>query len=251
MTDGIKIEGLNLWYGKKQALKDVGFHIPPRSVTAIIGPSGCGKSTLLRCINRMNDLVDGCRVEGKIGFRGEDINSRKTDLIDLRRRIGMVFQRPTAFPDSVYENVVFGCRMGGIRKRHVLDAVFDRSLKEAGLYPELDDRDGEMATNLSGGQQQRLCIARALAMEPEVLLFDEPCSALDPLATAKVEETVVRLKEHLTIVIVTHNMQQARRVSDHTVFMMDGAVVEMDRTKDLFTCPSDPRTLSYVEGRFG
>lgn len=249
--DGMDIEGLDLWYGEKQTLRGIDLHIPPRSVTAIIGPSGCGKSTLLRCLNRMNDLIENCRIEGAIRFQGEDINSRRTDLIDLRRRIGMVFQKPTPLPASVYDNVVYGCRMGGIRKRHILDTVFHRSMRMAGLYPELEERSDELATNLSGGQQQRLCIARALAMQPEVLLFDEPCSALDPLATAKVEETIKRLKDTLTIVIVTHNMQQARRVSDNTVFMLDGRNIETGETSMIFSGPKDDRTRAYVEGRFG
>jgi len=251
LADGIEIEGLNLWYGKKHALKDIDLYIAPKNVTAIIGPSGCGKSTLLRCFNRMNDLINGCMTEGRILFHEEDICEKGTDLIDLRRRIGMVFQRPTPFPLSVYDNVVYGLRMGGVRSKRLLGDVYKRSMEASGLYSELEERHLEMATNLSGGQQQRLCIARALAMEPEVLLFDEPCSALDPIATARIERTIQNISKDVTVIIVTHNLQQAKRISDRTVFMLDGEMIECGETDTIFNEPEMERTKAYVEGMFG
>jgi phosphate transport system ATP-binding protein len=247
----VEIDGLSLWYGEKQALKDVSMSVSKNKITAYIGPSGCGKSTLLRCLNRMNDLVDGVRIEGVVRIGGTDIYDRSLDVTDLRKRVGMVFQKSNPFPKSIYENVAYGPRILGVRGRTDLDRIVEQSLESAALWDEVSDRLKDSALSLSGGQQQRLCIARALAVEPEILLMDEPCSALDPIATAKIEELMLDLKESYTIVIVTHNMQQAARVSDCTGFMLLGELVEFGITKEIFTKPNDKRTEDYITGRFG
>jgi phosphate transport system ATP-binding protein len=247
----VEIEKLNLWYGTKQALKDVTMSVPKHRVTAYIGPSGCGKSTLLRCLNRMNDLVDGVRTTGIIRVGGSDINDPALEVTELRKRVGMVFQKSNPFPKSVYENVAYGPRILGVGSRTDLDGIVERSLRAAALWDEVDDRLRDSALGLSGGQQQRLCIARAIAVEPDVLLMDEPCSALDPIATAKIEELMLELKNSYTIVIVTHNMQQAARVSDYTGFMLLGELAEFGVTRELFTNPRDKRTEDYITGRFG
>jgi phosphate transport system ATP-binding protein len=250
-TPMVEIEHLSLWYGAKQALRDISMAVDKHRITAYIGPSGCGKSTLLRCLNRMNDLVDGVRTTGVIRVGGTDINDPALDVTDLRKRVGMVFQRSNPFPKSIYENVAYGPRILGVKSRGDLDAIVERSLQGAFLWDEAKDRLHESALGLSGGQQQRLCIARAIAVEPDVLLMDEPCSALDPIATAKIEELMLELKHSYTIVIVTHNMQQAARVSDAAGFMLLGELVEVGPTKELFTTPRDPRTEAYITGRFG
>lgn len=246
-----KISKLSAYYGFKEALKEVRLEIPARSVTAIIGPSGCGKSTFIRCLNRMNDLVLSFRIEGEILYNGTNIYSKDIDVIDLRRRIGMVFQKPNPFPKSIYENVAYGLRIQGINKRGTLDSVVEESLKKAALWDEVKDRLNANALELSGGQQQRLCIARAIAVEPEVILFDEPCSALDPIATAKIEYLLTKLKKDYTVVIVTHNMQQAARVSEYTAFLYLGELIEYDETSKIFTNPREKRTEDYITGRFG
>jgi phosphate transport system ATP-binding protein len=250
-TPMVEIEKLNLWYGAKQALKDVGMSVPKHRITAYIGPSGCGKSTLLRCLNRMNDLVDGVRIEGTIRIGGTDVYDPTQDVTELRKRVGMVFQKSNPFPKSIFENVAYGPRILGVRNRTDLEGIVERSLRGAALWDEVHDRLPESALGLSGGQQQRLCIARAIAVEPDVLLMDEPCSALDPIATAKVEELMLELKHSYTIVIVTHNMQQAARVSDYIGFMLLGELVEFGVTRQLFTNPRDRRTEDYITGRFG
>ncbi|HBE72940.1 MAG TPA: phosphate ABC transporter ATP-binding protein [candidate division Zixibacteria bacterium] len=248
----LAIDNFSLFYGLTKALEGITMEIPERQVTAIIGPSGCGKSTLLRAVNRMNDLIDEVRVEGTISLDGEDIYARNIDVVALRRKVGMVFQRPNPFPKSIYENVAFGVRMGENQQmKSRIEEVVERSLKEAAIWEEVKDRLHRSAMELSGGQQQRICIARALAVEPEVVLMDEPASALDPLATAKIEELIFRLKEKYTIVIVTHNMQQAARVSDRTAFVMLGKLVEFDKTTKMFTSPADKLTEEYITGRFG
>jgi phosphate transport system ATP-binding protein len=247
----VEIERLSLWYGPKQALKDVTMSVPKHRITAYIGPSGCGKSTLLRCLNRMNDLVDGVRITGQIRIGATDIYDPTLDVTELRKRVGMVFQKSNPFPKSIYENVAYGPRILGVRGRSDLDGIVERSLRAAALWEEVQERLDESALGLSGGQQQRLCIARAIAVEPDVLLMDEPCSALDPIATAKIEELMLELKASYTIVIVTHNMQQAARVSDYTGFMLLGELVEFGVTRDLFTNPRDKRTEDYITGRFG
>jgi phosphate transport system ATP-binding protein len=247
----VTIESLSLWYSEKRALKSITMSVSKQRITAYIGPSGCGKSTLLRCLNRMNDLVDGVRIEGKIRVAGIDVYDPALDVTELRKRVGMVFQKSNPFPKSVYDNVAYGPRILGVRGRHDLDAIVEQSLRGAALWDEVSDRLKDSALGLSGGQQQRLCIARALAVEPEVLLMDEPCSALDPIATAKIEELMLDLKQRYTIVIVTHNMQQAARVSDYTGFMLLGELVEFGVTKELFTNPRDRRTEDYITGRFG
>jgi phosphate transport system ATP-binding protein len=247
----VEIEQVNLWYGTKQALKNVSMSIPKHRITAYIGPSGCGKSTLLRCLNRMNDLVDGVRITGQIRIGGLDVYDPKLDVTDLRKRVGMVFQKSNPFPKTIFENVAYGPRILGVGARGELEAIVERSLRGAALWDEVADRLHESALGLSGGQQQRLCIARAIAVEPDVLLMDEPCSALDPIATAKIEELMLDLKSSYTIVIVTHNMQQAARVSDYTGFMLLGELVEFGVTKELFTTPRDPETEAYITGRFG
>jgi phosphate transport system ATP-binding protein len=247
----VEIETLSLWYGAKQVLKGVTMSVPKHRVTAYIGPSGCGKTTLLRCLNRMNDLVDGVRITGAIRIGGTDINDAALDVTELRKRVGMVFQKSNPFPKSIFENVAYGPRILGVRNRTDLDGLVERSLRGAALWDEVADRLHESALGLSGGQQQRLCIARAIAVEPDVLLMDEPCSALDPIATAKIEELMLELKNGYTIVIVTHNMQQAARVSDDTGFMLLGELVEFGVTRQLFTNPRDKRTEDYITGRFG
>ena len=247
----VEIEEVNLWYGAKQALKNISMSIPKHRITAYIGPSGCGQSTLLRCLNRMNDLVDGVRITGQIRIGGLDIHDPKLDVTDLRKRVGMVFQKSNPFPKSIFENVAYGPRILGVGSRGELEAIVERSLRAAALWDEVSDRMHESALGLSGGQQQRLCIARAIAVEPDVLLMDEPCSALDPIATARIEELMLDLKSSYTIVIVTHNMQQAARVSDYTGFMLLGELVEFGVTKELFTTPRNPKTEAYITGRFG
>jgi phosphate transport system ATP-binding protein len=250
-TPMVEIDHVSLWYGEKQALKDISMSVPKHRVTAYIGPSGCGKTTLLRCLNRMNDLVDGVRMSGNIRIGGADIHDPTLDVTELRKRVGMVFQKSNPFPKSIFENVAYGPRILGVGGRSDLEAVVERSLRGAALWDEVSDRLHESALGLSGGQQQRLCIARAIAVEPDVLLMDEPCSALDPIATAKVEELMLELKNSYTIVIVTHNMQQAARVSDYTGFMLLGELVEFGVTRGLFTNPHDKRTEDYITGRFG
>jgi len=247
----VEIEGLSLWYGLKQALKDISMAVPKHRVTAYIGPSGCGKTTLLRCLNRMNDLVDGVRIAGTVRIGGTDIYDSTLDVTELRKRVGMVFQKSNPFPKSIFENVAYGPRVLGVRSSADLSEIVERSLKAAALWDEVQDRLSESALSLSGGQQQRLCIARAIAVEPDVLLMDEPCSALDPIATARIEELMVELKNSYTIVIVTHNMQQAARVSDYTGFMLLGELVEFGVTREIFTNPHDKRTEDYITGRFG
>jgi len=247
----IETRNLNFYYGAKQALKNINIICAENRVTAIIGPSGCGKSTFVRVLNRMNDVISGIRVEGEIFLDGEDILSPKVDVVELRRRVGMVFQKPNPFPKSIYDNVAYGLRINGLKDRIRVEQVVEKSLRQAALWDEVKDRLRENAFTLSGGQQQRLCIARALAVEPEVMLFDEPCSAIDPIATAKIEELIQHLKQTYTIVIVTHNMQQAARVSDYTAFMMLGELVEFDRTEKIFTNPSQKLTEDYITGRFG
>ncbi len=248
----LAVHGLSLSYGGDAwALKDVSLEIPRKRVTAFIGPSGCGKSTLLRCFDRLNDLVDGIRIRGTIEFDGVDIHDPSVDVTELRKRIGMVFQKSNPFPKSIYDNVAYGPRIAGLRDRSELDAIVERSLRSAALWDEVRDRLNQSALGLSGGQQQRLCIARALAVEPEVVLMDEPCSALDPIATARIEALVHELKERYTIVIVTHNMQQAARVSDYTAFLYMGRLVEFGPTKMIFTAPSQKETEDYITGRFG
>ena len=259
-TPMVEIEHLSLWYGEKLALKDVGMLVPKHRVTAYIGPSGCGKSTLLRCLNRMNDLVDGVRIAGSIRIGGTDIYDASLDVTELRKRVGMVFQKSNPFPKSIFENVAYGPRILGAPSRSDLEAIVERSLRAAALWDEVHDRLQESALGLSGGQQQRLCIARAIAVEPEVLLMDEPASALDPIATTRIEDLMHELKRDYTIVIVTHNMQQAARVADMTAFFSvevgsegkrTGILVEYDATQKIFTQPSDKRTEDYVTGRFG
>ncbi len=247
----VTAKNLNLFYGKKQALKDISIQIPEKRVTAFIGPSGCGKSTLLRCFNRMNDLIDGVNINGNIELNGQDIYQKSVDVALLRRRVGMVFQKPNPFPKSIYENVAYGLRIQGVKSRRVLDEAVEKALRDAALWKETKDRLNDNALGLSGGQQQRLVIARAIAVEPEVLLLDEPASALDPISTLKIEELINELKERYTIVIVTHNMQQAARVSDYTAFMYIGDVVEFSDTKSIFTTPVKRQTEDYITGRYG
>ncbi|HGC9795929.1 TPA: phosphate ABC transporter ATP-binding protein PstB [Streptococcus agalactiae] len=244
------INNLDLYYGEFHALKDVNLDIEEKEITAFIGPSGCGKSTLLKSINRMNDLVKNCKITGDITLEGEDVY-RQLDINQLRKKVGMVFQKPNQFPMSIYDNVAFGPRTHGIHSKAELDDIVERSLKQAALWDEVKDRLHKSALGMSGGQQQRLCIARALAIEPDVLLMDEPTSALDPISTAKIEELVIQLKKNYTIVIVTHNMQQAVRISDKTAFFLMGEVVEYNKTSQLFSLPQDERTENYITGRFG
>jgi phosphate transport system ATP-binding protein len=245
------VRGLSLWYGEKQALKDISLKIPERRITAFIGPSGCGKSTLIRCFNRLNDLVGGLRIEGDVLFEGESIYDPEVDVNLLRKRVGMVFQKSNPFPKSIWENVAYGCRLQGINKRSELEEIVEHSLRGAALWDEVKDRLDESALGMSGGQQQRLCIARAIAVDPEVILLDEPCSALDPIATAKVEELMQNLKDEYTQVVVTHNMQQASRVSDYTAFLYLGELVEFGETDELFIKPEKQQTEDYITGRFG
>lgn len=246
-----RVQDLNVYYGASQAIKSISVDIPERQATAFIGPSGCGKTTLLRCLNRMNDLIPNITITGSVKLDGKDIYSPGTDVIDLRRRVGMIFQKWNPFPKSIYENVVYGLRIDGVRNRRVLDEVVEKNLKRAALWDEVRDNLDKSAMDLSGGQQQRLCIARALAVEPEVLLMDEPCSALDPISTAKIEELIHELKETFTIVIVTHNMQQAARVSDFTAFFYLGQLIEYGPTGKIFTTPENRQTEDYITGRFG
>lgn len=250
-TPKIQVKDLNLYYGQDQALKNICLTIPEKKVTAFIGPSGCGKSTLLRCFNRMNDLVDNVTITGEMIMDGIDINDPKINVAELRRQVGMVFQKPNPFPKSIYENVAYGLRLQGINDRQTLDKVVEKSLKGAALWDEVKDRLNESAMGMSGGQQQRLVIARAIAIEPEVILLDEPASALDPISTLKIEELINELKDQYTIVIVTHNMQQAARVSDYTAFMYMGELIEFGATDQLFTNPSVKQTEDYITGRYG
>lgn len=247
----ITVESLNLHYGENHALKNVNMEIADHAITAFIGPSGCGKSTFLRCLNRMNDLVDGCRVEGKVILDGEDIYDKRVDTTLLRKKVGIVFQQPNPFPMSIYDNIAYGPRLHGIKNKKELDEIVERSLQGAAIFEEVKDRLHKSALGLSGGQQQRLCIARALAVSPEVLLMDEPTSALDPISTLKIEELMETLKKKYTVVIVTHNMQQAARVSDDTAFFLVGEVVEKNATSEIFARPRDKRTEDYITGRFG
>jgi phosphate transport system ATP-binding protein len=252
ITDPIlDINGLYLYYGNKEALRNISLVIPRKRVTAFIGPSGCGKSTLLRCFNRMNDLIEGIHVVGTIKLDGEDINAPDVDVIQLRRRVGMVFQKYNPFPKSIYENVVYGLRIAGVRNRTILDETVEKSLRAAALWGEVKDRLRESALSLSGGQMQRLCIARAIAVQPDIILMDEPCSALDPIATSHIEDLIDGLKQEYTVVIVTHNMQQAARVSDYTAFLYLGELIEFDDTNKMFTTPSKKQTQDYITGRFG
>ncbi len=247
----IKIEELNLKYGSNHVLKNVDMEIGENKVTAIIGPSGCGKSTFIRCLNRMNDVIDGCRVEGRVFMDGKNIYERDCDVVQLRKKVGMVFQKPNPFPKSIYENVAYGPRVHGINDKKRLDEIVERSLRAAALWEEVKDRLKDSAMSLSGGQQQRLCIARALAIEPEVILMDEPCSALDPIATAKIEDLIGELKMKYTVVIVTHNMQEAARVSDFTGYFYLGELIEFGNTKQIFENPKEELTENYITGRFG
>jgi phosphate transport system ATP-binding protein len=253
MGEDIEMETqqLSLWYGEKQALKDIDMEIPEEKVTAIIGPSGCGKSTLLRCFNRMNDIIEECRITGRILIDGDDIYDKKMDVVELRKNVGMVFQKPNPFPKSIYENIAYAPRIHGVKKKKKLDEIVEECLKHAFLWDEVKDRLDEPAKSLSGGQQQRLCIARALAVEPEVILMDEPCSALDPIATAKIEELIRYLSEDYTVVIVTHNMRQAARVSDYTAYLYIGELIEFGHTKQIFENPREESTENYITGRFG
>ncbi|MGN8832329.1 phosphate ABC transporter ATP-binding protein PstB [Selenomonas montiformis] len=247
----MNIKNLNLYYGDHQALYDVSLEVPENHVVALIGPSGCGKSTFLRTLNRMNDLIEGVRIDGEIQLDGESIYQENMDLVELRKRVGMVFQRPNPFPMSIYDNVAYGCRVHGLNDRKKLDEIVERSLRGAALWDEVKDRLKSSAMGMSGGQQQRLCIARVMAVEPEVVLMDEPCSALDPISTMKIEEMVAELKKKYTIVMVTHNMQQAARVSDETAFFLNGKLIEHDKTDVIFTKPRDKKTEDYITGRFG
>ncbi len=246
-----EIRALNLFYGDFQALRNISLDIPKGQVTSFIGPSGCGKSTLLKTLNRMTDLVEGCRTEGSVRFEGEEILRERIDVNRLRRRVGMVFQKPNPFPMSIYDNVSFGPRTHGIRRREELDRIVENALREASLYEEVKHRLRSSALGLSGGQQQRLCIARALAVSPEVLLMDEPTSALDPISTARIEELILRLREQYTVIVVTHHMQQAKRISDRTVYFLSGEVIEEGETEQIFSEPRDKRTEGYINGRFG
>ena len=247
----INIKDMDLFYGSFQALKNVNLEIEPNKITAFIGPSGCGKSTLLKSLNRMNDLVEGCRIEGKILLDGQDIYAKSMDVNTLRKRVGMVFQKPNPFPMSIYDNVAYGPRTHGIHSKARLDEIVEKSLRNAAIWDEVKDRLKKSALGMSGGQQQRLCIARALAVEPEALLMDEPTSALDPISTSKIEDLAADLKKDYTIVMVTHNMQQAVRISDNTAFFLLGEMIEYNNTEKLFSIPSDKRTEDYITGRFG
>ena len=251
MNSKISVSNLNLYYGQNHALKSVNMEIPENEITAFIGPSGCGKATFLKTLNRMNDLVEGVRIEGKVVLDGEDIYSPTVDTTLLRKKVGMVFQQPNPFPMSIYDNIAYGPRIHGIKNKAKLDEIVETSLKGAAIWDEIKDRLKKSALGLSGGQQQRLCIARALAVKPEVLLMDEPTSALDPISTLKVEELMAELKKNYTVAIVTHNMQQATRISDNTAFFLVGEMVEMNKTEELFSRPMDKRTEDYITGRFG
>ena len=251
MSEIITVKDLCLWYGSHKALKDININIPDQSITALIGPSGCGKSTFLKTLNRMNDLIPDVKITGDVRYQGKDIFGADVDVSQLRREIGMVFQKPNPFPMSIYDNIAYGPRTHGIKGKAQLDEIVERSLRDAAIWDEVKDRLKKKALGLSGGQQQRLCIARALAVEPNVLLMDEPTSALDPISTSKIEELAMELKEKYTIVIVTHNMQQAVRISDNTAFFLLGELVEYDNTEKLFSTPEDQRTEDYITGRFG
>ena len=247
----LKIQNLHVFYGHSEAIKNVTMDIPQKQVTALIGPSGCGKSTFLRCLNRMNDLIDGVRIEGNILLRGTEINDSRLDATLLRRKVGMVFQKSNPFPKSIYENVIYGLRIASVKDKRVLDEVVETSLKRAGLWEEVKDRLDDLALDLSGGQMQRLCIARAVAINPELILMDEPCSALDPKSTTRVEDLIMELRKDYSIIIVTHNMQQAARVSDFTAFFYEGRLIEFGDTKQIFTTPLEKQTEDYITGRFG
>ena len=251
MSDILTVNNLCLWYGNTKALKNININIPEKSITALIGPSGCGKSTFLKTLNRMNDLIPGVKIEGEVCYNGNDIYGKDVDVNELRRNIGMVFQKPNPFPMSIYDNVAYGPRTHGITNKSELDEIVERSLKDAAIWDEVKDRLKKNALGLSGGQQQRLCIARALAVEPDILLMDEPTSALDPISTSKIEELCTQLKEKYTTVIVTHNMQQAVRISDYTAFFLLGDLVEFSETEKMFSQPKDKRTEDYITGRFG
>lgn len=252
MKDKIfEIRNMDLYYGSFQALKNINIDIYKNDVTALIGPSGCGKSTFLRSLNRMNDMVEGCRIEGDIVFDGENIYEKEYDVIALRKKVGMVFQKPNPFPKSIYDNLTYGPKLHGVKDRAELDAIVERTLREVGLWEEVKDRLNKSALGLSGGQAQRLCIARCLSVEPEVILMDEPTSALDPIATSKIESLIKDLSEKYSIIIVTHNMQQAGRISDRTAFFLTGEIMEIDYTEKIFTNPSNPKTEEYITGRFG
>ena len=251
MNSILSVQDLCLWYGSHQALKDINIEIPEKSITALIGPSGCGKSTFLKTLDRMNDLIPDVKITGSIKYKGEDIFEPSVDVSELRRQVGMVFQKPNPFPMSIYDNIAYGPRTHGVKSRAKLDEIVEQSLRGAAIWDEVKDRLKKNALGLSGGQQQRLCIARALAIEPEVLLMDEPTSALDPISTSKIEELAMELKDRYTIVIVTHNMQQAVRISDHTAFFLLGELVEYGETEKLFSQPRDKRTEDYITGRFG
>lgn len=251
MTPSIHTSNLNFYYGKTQALRNINMALQANTVTAFIGPSGCGKSTLLRLFNRMNDLIEGIRIEGTVMVNGEDIYNNRVNVEELRKKVGMVFQKPNPFPKSIFDNVAYGLRVNGINNKTEITQTVESSLRQAALWDEVKDQLGKSALQLSGGQQQRLCIARALAVQPSILLMDEPASALDPISTSKIEELIFQLKEKFTIVIVTHSMQQAARVSDHTAFFYLGEMVEFDTTTNIFTNPKQERTLNYVMGRFG
>jgi len=251
MKDKFTIKNLNFWYGDKHALKGINLSMKEREVTALIGPSGCGKTTFLRCMNRMHDLYPGNRYEGEILLDGKNLLEKGLDLIKLRSRVGMVFQKPTPFPMSMYDNIAFGLKLMGVKSKSELTSRVEKALKDSALWEEIKDRLHEPALSLSGGQQQRLCIARAVAVEPDVILMDEPCSALDPVATAKIEDLITDLKQNYTVVIVTHNMQQAARVSEYTGFFMLGEVIEFDTTEKIFTAPANKLTEDYITGRFG
>ena len=247
----ITVRNLNLWYSANQALKNISVEIPRNSITAFIGPSGCGKSTFLRCLNRMNDLVENCRVEGDILIREQNIYQKSVDVVGLRKRVGMVFQKPNPFPMSIYENIAYGPRIHGEKNKKKLNILVEETLKAAALWDEVSDRLDSPALDLSGGQQQRLCIARSLAVKPEIILLDEPCSALDPISTSKIEDLLMNLKKDYTIVIVTHNMQQAARVSDHTAYFLLGELIEFGETRQIFEMPREKSTEDYITGRFG
>lgn len=251
MNSKINIKNMDFYYGKHKALKNINMDIYEKQITAFIGPSGCGKSTFLRSLNRMNDFIEGIKVEGKIIVDGENIYSKKIDSVELRRKIGMVFQRPNPFPKTIYENIVYGLKKNGIKDKALLDEVVESTLKSVALYDEVKNKIHKSALDLSGGQQQRLCIARAIAMQPDVILMDEPTSALDPISTHKIEELLIDLKAEYTIIMVTHSMHQAARISDYTAFFLNGEVIEYDITKNIFSNPSDKKTEAYITGRFG
>jgi phosphate transport system ATP-binding protein len=250
-TIEITVRNLNLWYEDNHALKNININIPKNRITALIGPSGCGKSSFIRCLNRMNDLIHTARVEGEILIDGRNINDKDIDVVSLRKKIGMVFQKPNPFPSSIFENIAYGPKIHGEKNKQRLTQIVEESLKNAALWDEVKDRLHQSALSLSGGQQQRLCIARTLAVQPDIILFDEPCSALDPISTSKIEDLMVKLREHYTLIIVTHNMQQAARVSDYTAFFLNGELIEFDDTKKLFKKPKEKSTEDYITGRFG